>query len=318
MFCTGSPILADSQAMCWSTFLCHFTLGKFPLIFGWLLPQVTSFLDSQIVAYSQRDCCRPQVKTSRRLALISICYSTTHLWYVTIPHLRQFFDPNWWVSFLGVCLKIWYPLNPLVTSSLSISAIGGSPFSDKLLLGLWLFYQCFFCWLPAPYRPSLVFGGGDHFLSKWRPAVSLFRGCFELPFGAKLKSSWVCRYVHTDAIGYIILVGGFKHFFFSIIYGIIPTPLTTAIFFKMVVAPPTRWPCVDIMGMSKKNHLKPANQGSRRLEDVASTGGPGCLWSCLFSNLVIALAVIWKRSHLQVTKCFLYLWKHGTKKTKTY
>ena len=53
--------------------------------------------------------CRPQVKTSRRLALISICYSTTHLWYVTIPHLRQFFDPNWWVSFLGVCLKIWYP-----------------------------------------------------------------------------------------------------------------------------------------------------------------------------------------------------------------
>jgi hypothetical protein len=74
---------------------------------------------------------------SRRLALISICYSTTHFWYVNIPHLRQFCDPNWWVSFFGVCLKIWYPLNPLVTSSLSISAIGGSP---------WLFFTSP-CWV---------------------------------------------------------------------------------------------------------------------------------------------------------------------------
>lgn len=138
MFCTGSPILADSQAMCWSTFLYHFKLGKFPLIFGWLLPQVTSFGIPKLWLIL-KGTSLPLGLKSRQLALISICYSTTHLWYVNIPHLRQFFDPNWWVSFFGVCLKIWYPLNPLVTSSessLSISAIGGTPFSDKPLLGL--------------------------------------------------------------------------------------------------------------------------------------------------------------------------------------
>ena len=35
------------------------------------------------------------------------------------------------------------------------------------------------------------------------------------------------------------LVGGFKHFLFSIIYGII-LPIDELIFFKMVIAPPTR------------------------------------------------------------------------------
>ena len=40
------------------------------------------------------------------------------------------------------------------------------------------------------------------------------------------------------------LVGGFKHFLFSIIYGII-LPIDELIFFKMVIAPPTRISCVN-------------------------------------------------------------------------
>ena len=70
-------------------------------------------------------------------------------------------------------------------------------------------------------------------------------------------------------------------FLFHVIYGIIPTPLTSVIFFKMVETT-NQIICVEIMGMSL-NHLKTANQGSRRFEDVY------CLnwWSWMFMKLFI-------------------------------
>jgi len=48
---------------------------------------------------------------------------------------------------------------------------------------------------------------------------------------------WILK--STSIVGYHYLVGGFKHMFFSIICGII-LPIDELIFFKMVIAPPTR------------------------------------------------------------------------------
>jgi hypothetical protein len=44
---------------------------------------------------------------------------------------------------------------------------------------------------------------------------------------------------------YMILVGGLKHFLFSIIYGII-LHIDELIFFKMVIAPPTKYSYMHI------------------------------------------------------------------------
>jgi len=48
------------------------------------------------------------------------------------------------------------------------------------------------------------------------------------------------RGTHSHLIDSLSLVGGFKHFFFSMIYGMSSFPLTRPlIFFKMVIAPPS-------------------------------------------------------------------------------
>ena len=54
-------------------------------------------------------------------------------------------------------------------------------------------------------------------------------------------------FYYTELYPRVYLVGGFKHFLFSIIYGMSSFPLTNSIIFKMVIAPPTSYDEIYIL-----------------------------------------------------------------------